>query len=237
MWRKLVIAAAMVGLTSACSTTVAGTPRAERAQTPSPAATPAGPAAASLDETDLNGLLLSVDDIRAVMAAPDLQIQDTYEQMPPSTVGYVPEDCVRAAFNVVEAGYRDSGFTAARGVVMQEPETTQMLHLVDQGVVTFPNEAAANTYVTRTLEAWRRCAGTPFTALRPEAAEHWTFGEVTENNGISAIPKIADGGTGWSCSHAITGKANVVIDVSACGFEITDQATTIVARIRDKFPA
>lgn len=234
MWRVLVIAAAVVGLTCACSTTVGGTPKAERTPSPAPGATPA---VANVDPWDLNGLLLTVDDIRSIMAAPELEIEDSYEVMPPSTVGYVPEDCARAAFNTVETGYRDSGFGAVRGMVFQEPEAMQLQHVVDQGVVSFPDAAAANTYVTRTLESWRRCAGTPFTALRPETAEHWTFGQVTENGGISAIPKIADGDTGWKCSHAIAAKVNVVIDVSACGFDVTDQATTVVARIRDKFPA
>lgn len=247
MWRILVIAAATsaVGLASACTTTVQGTPKAQRAPTPPPAAapatpaappTPAAPAGRDLGEQDLDPLLLPVDDVRAVVDAPDLQVEQNYAQMPPSTVGYVPEDCVRAAYNTVEAGYRDSQFTAIRGVVMQEPADAQMLHVVDQGVVTFPGAPAASTYVSRTLEAWRRCAGTPFTALRPEASEHWTFGQVGENAGISAIPKTADGSE-WSCSHAITARANVVIDVSACGFSITDQATTIAARIRDKIPA
>jgi hypothetical protein len=235
VWRVLVIAAAVVGLTCACSTTVAGTPKAQRTQPPPPAPTPAAPGVGRIDETSLNGLLLSLDDIRAIMDAPDLEIQATYEQMPPSTVGYVPDDCARAAYNTVEAGYRDSGFAGVRGVVMQEPDSAQVLHIVDQGVVTFPDGAAATTYVTRTVESWRRCAGTPFTALRPEAAEHWTFGDVTENNGISAIPKMGEGSE-WTCSHAIAAKLNTVIDVSACGFGITDQATTIVGRIRDQFP-
>ncbi|MFZ0833912.1 MAG: sensor domain-containing protein [Mycobacterium sp.] len=235
MWRVLVIAAAVVGLTCACSTTVDGTPRAQRTQVP--AATPAAPDVAAVGEQQLDGLLLPLDDVRTIMDAPELEVHDTYAQMPPSTVGYVPEDCARAAFNTVEAGYRDSKFIATRGAVMQEPDTsTQLLHIVDQGVVTFPDEAAANTYVTRTVEAWRRCAGTPFTVLRPEATEHWTFGDVTENNGISAIPKKTDG-SDWTCSHAIAARANAVVDVSACGFSVTDQATTIVGRIRDKFPA
>ncbi len=240
MWRVLLIAAAVtvVGLTSACSTTVDGTPKAERSQPPAPATgTPAAPAATGVGEQQLDGLLLPLDDVRAIMAAPELEVHDNYAQMPPSTAGYVPEDCVRAAFNTVEPGYRDSKFVAIRGVVMQEPDSSaELSHIVDQGVVTFPDEAAANTYVTRTIEAWRRCAGTPFTVLRPEAAEHWTFGDVTESNGISAIPKTGDGSE-WSCSHAITARANAVVDVSACGFSITDQATTIAGRIRDKFPA
>lgn len=239
MWRVLLTAAAasVVTLTCACSTTVAGTPKTQRAMVPPPAATPAAPAANAVAEQQLDGLLLALDDVRAIMDAPELEVHDSYAQMPPSTAGYVPEDCVRAAFNTVEAGYRDSKFVAIRGVVMQEPDTSAaLLHIVDQGVVTFPDSAAASTYVTRTVESWRRCAGTPFTVLRGEAAEHWTFGDVTETNGITAIPKRGEG-SDWSCSHAIAAKLNAVIDVSACGFAITDQATVVVGRIRDKFPA
>jgi hypothetical protein len=236
--RLLVIAmtTALAVLASACSTTVGGTPKVELPRTTASAPPPAAPAAARVDETALDGLLLTVDDVRAITAAPDLQVDQTYEQMPPSTVGYVPEDCVRAAYNTVEAGYRDTRFSAVRGVVMQEPADAQLLHVVDQGLVTFPDADAATVYVSRTLEAWRRCAGTPFTALRPEASEHWTFGQVSENGGVNAISKTADE-SDWSCSHAITARANVVVDVSACGFSVADQATTIATRIRDKIPA
>lgn len=239
MWRVLVIAAvaSTIGLACACSTTVDGQPKAERAQAAPPAAAPAVPGVAAVGEQQLEGLLLTLDDVRAIMDAPELEVHDNYAQMPPSTADYVPEDCVRAAFNTVEAGYRDTKFVATRGVVMQEPDTSaQLLHIADQGVVTFPDAAAANTYVTRTVEAWRRCAGTAFTVLRPEVTEHWTFGDVTDSNGISAIPKSGED-SDWSCSHAIAARANAVIDVSACGFSITDQATTIAGRIRDKFPA
>lgn len=235
---------AVVGLACSCSTTVAGTPRAEQAQAssatgvaapPTPATT-AAPEVRVVGEQELEGLLLPVEDIRTIMDAPDAQVDQSYAEMPPSTVGYVPEDCARAAFNTVESGYRDSGFAAVRGAVIQEPQDTTLLHVVDQGVVTFPDAAAATTYVTRTLEAWKRCAGTQFTALRPEAAEHWTFGDVNESDGIGSIPKMAEG-SDWTCSHAISTRANVVIDVSACGFSIADQASQIVAKIREKLPA
>jgi hypothetical protein len=232
----IAVATSVAGLVSACVSTVDGAPKPEHVQTTAPAEAPAAPPVAVVSEQALDGLLLPVEDVRTVMDGPDLQVDQTYNQMPPSTVDYVPEDCVRAAYNTVEAGYRDSQYTAIRGVVMQEAADTEMLHVVDQGVVTFPDAAAATTYVTRTLEAWRRCAGTQFTAVRPEASEHWTFGDVSENDGISAIPKTAEG-SDWSCSHAIAAKTNVVVDVSACGFSITDQATTIASRIRDKLPA
>ncbi|HEY7052375.1 MAG TPA: sensor domain-containing protein [Mycobacterium sp.] len=247
MWRLVlfVVATSVVGLTGACATTVGGTPKAEKAASssaaapgPSSAAPPAAaPAARTVGAQDLEALLLPADDVRTVMDGPDIDVQETYDQMPPSTVGYDPPECARAAYNVVEAGYRDSGFIAARGAVMQEPDDAQLLHVVDQGIVTFPTADAATDYVTKTVQTWRGCAGKPFTASRPEAAEHWTFGDVTENGGISAIPKTVDGDTGWSCSHAIAAKSNAVIDVSACGFSINDQAKAIVGRIRDKFPA
>jgi serine/threonine-protein kinase len=231
-------AASMVGLTSACATTVTGTPKAEKSQAGSqPASTPAPtPAVGSIAEQDLEGLLLPVEDIQPVMDAPDLAVDKTYAEMPPSTVGYIPEDCASAAYNTVETGYRDSGFTATRGVVMQEPASApQLLHVVDEGVVAFPDATAAAAYVTKTVGEWGHCAKSPFTAQRPESVEHWNFGDVTENNGVTAIPKMTEG-SGWTCSHAITSKANVVVDVSACGFSVAGQASDIVSRIRDKIP-
>jgi hypothetical protein len=242
----IAVAASVVGLTAACATTVTGTPKAEKSQAGSQSAsttapaptstTPPAPAAGSVTEQDLEGLLLPVEDIQTVMEAPDLAVDKTYAEMPPSTVGYIPEDCASAAYNTVETGYRDSGFTTTRGSVMQEPATApQLLHVVDEGVVAFPDATAAAAYVTKSVEQWGHCAKSPFTAQRPETVEHWNFGDVSENNGVTAIPKMAEG-SGWTCSHAITSKANVVVDVSACGFSISDQAGNIVTRIRDKIP-
>jgi serine/threonine-protein kinase len=238
-------AASVVGLTSACATTVTGTPKAERPQAgsqsastsaPAPASTTPPPAVGSVAEADLEGLLLPVEDVQTVMEAPELGVDKTYTEMPPSTVGYIPEDCASAAYNTVETGYRDSGFTATRGAVMQEPATApQLLHVVDEGVVTFPDATAAAAYVTKTVERWGHCAKSPFTAQRPESVEHWNFGDLSAVNGINSIPKTTEG-SDWTCSHAITSKANVVVDVSACGFSMADQAANIAGRIRDKIP-
>jgi hypothetical protein len=49
------------------------------------------------------------------------------------------------------------------------------------------------------------------------------------------MSKTAEGSP-WTCGRAITTRLNVVIDVSACGFSISDQATTIAEQIRDKLP-
>jgi hypothetical protein len=239
-------AAAMVGLTSACATTVTGTPKAEKPQSGSQSATtsapapmpstPAAPTVGSVAEQDLEGLLLPVEDIQTVMEAPDIAVDKTYAEMPPSTVGYIPEDCASAAYNTMEAGYRESGFTATRGVVLQEPASApQLLHVVDQGVVAFPDADAAAAYVNKTVEQWGHCAKSPFAAQRAEAVEHWNFGDVSGVNGINSIPKTTEG-SDWTCSHALTSKANVVIDVSACGFSVGDRASDVVNRIRDKIP-
>jgi serine/threonine-protein kinase len=235
----------MVLLVAACENTVEGTPTAQRTQTPTAASSPSPTAAPpttssapaappNVDETALDGLLLTIEETREIMAAPDLQIDHTYEEMPPSTVGYNPEECASAAFNTVEAGYRDSGFTAVRGVVLTEPEPMDTTHLVDQGVVAFPDAAAATDYITKTVEKWRGCAGQPFVVTRSQSTENWTFGEVTDNDGINVITKSAEGGL--PCSHAIAAKANVVVDVVACSAEITDQAEIVLTRIRDKIP-
>jgi hypothetical protein len=36
---------------------------------------------------------------------------------------------------------------------------------------------------------------------------------------------------GWQCGHAMAARANVVADVDACGYDIKDQAVTIVKAI------
>ncbi|MCG5432380.1 sensor domain-containing protein [Mycobacterium sp. MYCO198283] len=201
-----------------------------------PAPPPQTAAAPNVEEPALDGLLVPLDDVRNLLDAPELAVEQSYTAMPPSTVGYDPPTCVSAAYNVVEAAYRDSGFVAVRGVALQEPAGVQVTHNVDQGVVTFPDAAAAAGFVARSVDGWRQCATLPFTATRPEVVERWTFGDVGEGGGIFTVSKSVEGGEGWRCGRAMTSKANVVVDVSACGFGITDQAAAIATRIRDKIP-
>jgi hypothetical protein len=49
-----------------------------------------------------------------------------------------------------------------------------------------------------------------------------------------------EAGDGYTCAHGITAKSNVVIDVSACSYTMSEQggavASSIVNAIADKFP-
>lgn len=43
-----------------------------------------------------------------------------------------------------------------------------------------------------------------------------------------------EGAEGWECQRAMSVANNVVVDVNACGYQITNQAGQIAAKIVDK---
>jgi serine/threonine-protein kinase len=64
-----------------------------------------------------------------------------------------------------------------------------------------------------------------------KAPSAWAFGDL-----VGSEPKITqldtqEGQSGWQCQRVLSRSANLVVDVSACGFHITDQADRIAGKM------
>jgi hypothetical protein len=152
-----------------------------------------------------------------------------------------PPNCLGAAFNTLEPVYRGSGYLGTQGLEMKESDVREQ-HWVDEGVVAFPSERDATSFVARSADAWKQCTGSEFTDTYVQhGTQNWTFGDVSESAGVIAIHKTAISATnvgdphGWGCTHAMGAKSNVVSDVFVCGYgTITDQPVTIVKAVLQK---
>jgi hypothetical protein len=53
------------------------------------------------------------------------------------------------------------------------------------------------------------------------------FGKLTGDPLKIALLTIQQGANGWGCQHVLSAVSNVVIDVDACGYRITDEGSQI----------
>jgi hypothetical protein len=230
-WCVAAVVAVLGGALVGCASMVDGTATVGANRAPLPSSGP------EVKTSKLNDLLLGLDDVEALVGGRDMVVDERYSDMPQvGEVTYKPADCVGAAFNTIEPAYRGSGYIAVRGQLLKEPGD-QFQHWVDQGVVAFGSAADADNYVVTATEVWRKCSHQFFSVIYPkEPTETWEIGSMRVSGGVATVSKYAEGGDGWSCSHAMAAKSNVVVDLAACSMAVTDQATKLVDEIEGRFP-
>jgi hypothetical protein len=182
----------------------------------------------------LESVLLTTTEINAIMGASNMQ---------PGKLGLTPSDspaplskpeCDGALYPGVAPAYNGSGYTKLNYLVSSEPGDNHD-HFVDQDVATFPSADLARAFVKTSADQWGSCAGQVVTLTYANGNTYrWTFGNLTgEAPKISQVDTQEDGG-GWACEHVLNAVSNVVIDVKACAYQVTDQASRIADEIAAK---
>jgi PknH-like extracellular domain len=185
---------------------------------------------AALDE-----LLPTVGDINAVMNAtmtPHQSFSTTsdHSELLPNL------NCLGIWQIGEKAIYGPSGFTAMRGQVLRDPDTNNWNSLVIQAVVSYPSADAARKFFAESADRWSGCSnhevnmssvGQPQTAL--------TFGGLTKTSTDLTMP--VNSIPGRSCQRGLSVDNNLIIDVAACGQTISNQASSIVSKIKTRIPA
>jgi PknH-like extracellular domain len=251
--RKWVLGAAAAATVTALVATVIGVAthgagaqpgdaaRAENPTASSPIPTPSSVAESQVVSVDkVPGLLLGPADVGAVMAAPGMVVTDRYEQagplLPGDTVSNI--DCLGALYPGMEPAYRGRGYIGFQGQRVAEPGD-QYTHLVFQYVVSFPNPAAAQAFVSKSAQTWTRCAGTVLTyhyGDKKSPDEDNLIGQPSSTDSSVSNLDYQEGGGGWSCSHVLAAKANVVADTTACGQQMSDQGVKLANKILAQVP-
>jgi hypothetical protein len=225
VWCAILVASCGLALT-ACASTVSGTPVRAR----------------SSGQVDgLTAMLLSIEDIGAITGLTDLEITNAYDELL-GFLEFTPEECIGVPFNTIDKGYRDSRYQAISGMVMQPPEPT-LRDWVDEAVVQFATAADAHRFVTESAAKWRNCAGTEVRAVPDEenGLQIWKIGDTSD---IEVLPELRGLMVRTTrvdvaepeCAHAMTDRANIVIDVVVCGQNDVAEAETILERIANRPP-
>lgn len=184
----------------------------------------------------LDGLLPSAADVAAVVSAPPLvslmkpaESHAFYDDL------IVDNDCVGVAFAATQSLYEGSGWVSMRKQVLGDTtDDTALRHSVTEAVVAFPDAAAALKFYHRALDAFHKCANRNINVREmkvPDTGRRFLMvGRVSEKDGVLAAPLVWEGGDGWICQRGVSMQNNIVVDISACGYSISDSVTPALVK-------
>ena len=192
------------------------------------AAAPSGTAAARTD-----AILLGAADIGNVMGDPAMEAGAPGELRTPQGEISDPE-CLSAFEPFQESVYRPHEPAAPHSEVVHSPGEA---HRVVESVAKFPTEEKARAFVEESAGKGGACANktVKFTGTNKKSAE-WTFADVA-----GVAPKITQvrtevGTENRTCQHALSAVRDLVIEVQACGNDITDAGGRLAEQIAAKAP-
>jgi PknH-like protein len=216
---------AVAVLVSGCVSTVSGI--AVRDNKTVPADVP------PLDESSLDKVLLSIDEINDIMGTTDLEVTGELNDMTDSSDKVSDQDCLGAMFGAEEPVYKGSGWTAVRDVVAREPEEDND-HWVEQTVVLYPAADDAKGFFDKSKSIWQHCAGSSLAVDTQDNSSLWEFGDVAVDDGMIVQMANQEDADGWGCQHALAAVSNMTAETWACAYGAGDEAAAMVVGITDK---
>ncbi|MGO9381957.1 MAG: sensor domain-containing protein [Mycobacterium sp.] len=196
---------------------------------PKPAPPPPDPIA-----TDrLSGLLLGSSDINSIMGSSTMEPGKPITSMDDSSVTLSLPDCQGALYTSQDPVYAGTGYTGVSGLVSSEPGDNYD-HWVNQAVVAFPSADKAKAFMQRSADKWKTCAGKTVTITNKSRTHRWTLAQLNGGPPKIGVLETQEGGDGWECERAMGLANNVIVDVNACGYHISNQGDEIIDRIVGK---
>ena len=170
----------------------------------------------------VDAVLLGAQDIGTILGDPNMVSAGHGDQLRPPQGTLSKPECLGAFEPLQESVYRSFGPTAMRSEVLHTAGEDPP-HRVVEAVASFESAEKARAFVEASAEKWRTCAGQNVTLTAANGkANEWSVGNVA-----GAAPKIAQIRTqpdGRACQHVLSAVSDVVIDVQACGADISDGA-------------
>jgi serine/threonine kinase PknH len=69
------------------------------------------------------------------------------------------------------------------------------------------------------------------TVTNKDKAYRWTFAQINGQPPKIAVMDTQEGADGWGCQRAMSVANNVIVDVNACGYKISNQGGQIADKI------
>ncbi|BBX94858.1 sensor domain-containing protein [Mycobacterium lacus] len=188
-----------------------------------PAAQPTGAANAPAAPPRVESILLGAQEIGTILGDPNIVSSGHGDQLRAQQGTLSNPECLGFFEPLEESVYRPFGPTAMRSEVLHTTGNDSG-HRVVEAVASFASAEKARAFVEASAEKWRSCAGQTVSLTSSNKTNEWSVGNVT-----GAAPKITQvrtltDGSGRSCQHVLSAVSDVVIDVQACGPDITDGA-------------
>jgi eukaryotic-like serine/threonine-protein kinase len=222
---------AVVGMRMGRSSTVATSPP---AATSSVSSVPEEP---RVTAAQLPKLLLSIDDVKHAVNAPNLaKVEDTPALIGTGGLTVTPSDCLSALFASTKEAYQHS---LVRGIFSRAitGDGQDGMAVLNETMSTFDNMSAATSFVSQLSGDWRGCAGKAVTVAGKGNTITLDVGQPEANGAVMTLHNSLRGSLpGFSSDRAIVAKANVVIDLDAQGFDMSDSLNKLVDQIMARVP-
>ncbi|SON63751.1 Serine/threonine-protein kinase PknH [Mycobacterium simulans] len=183
-----------------------------------------------ISEDRLSSVLLSPSEVNSVMGSSSMTPGKPITSMDSSSLTLSLPDCQGALYTSQAPVYGGTGYTGISALVSSEPGDNYD-HWVNQAAVAFPSADKARTFVQNSANRWKNCAGKTVTVTNKGKTYRWTFAQVEGAPPRITVVDTQEGADGWECQRAMSVANNVVVDVNACGYNITDQGGQIADQI------
>lgn len=180
-----------------------------------------------LKPDQLNSMLLDASEINTIMGTSDMQPGELQVEPARPRGKLSNPDCLSALTAAQFPTYASSGYTASRWGWLKDAD---IHHYVVQAVSSFPDAEKANAFVKSVAAQWKSCEGTTVT-VTGDAVDTWLIGTTTGEPPSIALMQNRTDVKDWANQRAMRAVSNVVIDVSAAGYDISDQGATIAGKI------
>ncbi|WP_123024636.1 sensor domain-containing protein [Mycolicibacterium stellerae] len=192
----------------------------------------------SVNESALTGLLLTADDIDAVMATSEMTAHPPVAQMADHR-NLLPNLNCLGVWQVTEAPvYDPSGWQSVRQQMLRTPDSDSWDSLVVQSVVRYDTPEAAQRFFTESADRWAHCTNHRVNIrLNDQQLPAWLSGDLSASDSRLTMPYVRESGPQIrTCQHALALAANVILDIQACRPQ-QPTAVTEAADIADRIEA
>lgn len=203
---------AVLGVTG-CTQVVSGT---------AVAPTSAGPA-------NIKDLLLDEDEVNSIMETSNLVLAESGDGLD-DTIDASPSECHGVIYISGEEEYGDTDFTEMRWEAIASEDGS-----VVQSVAKFPSPSDASAFVEDQSASWEACRKVTITAVSKEdgtKSRYQVRSISAQNDKVMALTVLTD--TDLQCQHVLQAVSSFVLDISACGSNISDEAETVASKIASK---
>jgi len=194
---------------------------------------PAPPPPDPIPADRLSALLLSPSDINSVMGSSSMEPGKPITSMDTSSATLSSPACQGALYTSQDPVYAGTGYTGVSGLVSSEPGDNYD-HWVNQAVVAFPSADKAKTFLQSSEDKWKPCAGKTVTVTNKGKQYTWTLAQITGGPPKISVVETQEGADGWACQRAMGVANNVIVDVKACAYHMSDQGGQIIDKIVEK---
>jgi hypothetical protein len=205
---------------------------------PPPATSPARPDERLVAAAQLPKLLLSIDEVKQAVNAPNLaKVEESSGLSGDQGLNVTPRECISSLFGGGTSAYARS---AARGAFTRAitGDGNDGVILFNETMTTFDDTAAATQLVSLVVGQWRGCAGKSVALIADGKPLTLDVGQPIQHGTVMVLRNtLRDSMTGFSSDRAIAARANVVIDLDAQGYNLEDSLPTIADQILDRVPS